>query len=44
MGDYPNVEYVKGNCLEPETFKDVLQDVDGLIHTVGTLIENKKKP
>ena len=44
MGDYPNVEYVKGNCLEPESFKDVLQDVDGCIHTVGTLVENKKKP
>jgi len=21
MKDYPNVEYVKGNCLEPDSFK-----------------------
>ena len=41
---YKNIEYVKGNCLEPETLKDVLQDVDGVIHTVGTLIENNKNP
>lgn len=39
-----NIEYLAGNCLEPESFKDALQDVDGCIHTVGTLIENKKNP
>lgn len=39
-----NVEYMAGNCLEPETFKDALKDVDACIHTVGTLIENKKNP
>ena len=38
------MSYIKGNCLEPETFKDVLQDVDGCIHTVGALVENTKKP
>ena len=24
MGMYKNIEYVQGNCLQPETFKDVL--------------------
>ena len=38
------IQFVKGNVLEPETFKDVIQDVDGVVHTVGTLIENKKNP
>lgn len=42
MSDYSNVEYFAGNCLEPETFRDALQDVDACVHTVGTLIENKK--
>ena len=41
---FTNIEYFRGNCLEPETFKDALQDVDACIHTVGTLIENKKDP
>ena len=44
MHRYHNVSYVKGNCLEPSTYKDLVQDVDGCIHTVGTLIDNKKKP
>lgn len=44
MGDYPNVEYVKGNCLKVESFKDVLQDVDACIHTVGALFEKKGHP
>ena len=35
---------MKGNALEPESFRDVMQDVDGVIHTVGTLIDNKNKP
>lgn len=39
MDQYPTIEYVKGDCLEPDSFKDVLQDVDGVIHTVGVLIE-----
>lgn len=42
--EFKNIEYTAGNCLEPESFRDVLQDVDGCIHTVGTLIENKKNP
>lgn len=34
----PNVSYVSGNCLEPETFKKALEDVDSIVHTVGTLL------
>jgi hypothetical protein len=32
-----NLSYVEGNCLKPETFEKELQDVDSVIHTVGTL-------
>lgn len=39
-----NVEYVKGDCLEPESFREHLTDVDGVIHCVGTLIEKKNNP
>ena len=44
MAEYPNVEYVKGDCLEPATFTDVLKDVDGVVHTVGALVDNKRNP
>lgn len=40
----PNVTYVRGDCLDPDTFRDHLEDVDGVIHTVGTLIEKKNNP
>ena len=40
----PNVSYVKGDCLEPESFRDHLSDVDGVIHCVGTLIEKRNNP
>ena len=36
-----NVSYVRGNCLEPATFQDVLSDVDAVVHTVGTLLPSK---
>ena len=42
--DIKNIEYTPGNCLEPETYKDVLQDVDACVHTIGVLVENKKNP
>ena len=29
---------LKGNCLEPSTFEDVLKECDGVIHSVGTLV------
>lgn len=44
LTQFKNIEYMKGNCLEPETFKHALQDVDGCIHTVGALIESKSNP
>jgi uncharacterized protein YbjT (DUF2867 family) len=39
-----NVSYVQGNCLDPDTFREHLKDVDGIIHTVGTLIEKRSNP
>ena len=44
MGDFPNVTYFKGNCLHPEEYKDILQDVDGLIHSVGSIVEDTSNP
>ena len=44
MEQYENISYMVGNCLEPETFKDSLHDIDGLIHSVGTLVEDKGNP
>ena len=46
---YPEVKayskrllFVKGDALNPETFGNFVQNVDGVIHTVGTLIEGKE--
>ena len=39
--NFPNVSYVAGNCLHPESFKHVLKDVNGVIHTVGALVDKK---
>ena len=39
-----NVSFIKGDCLKPESFKDSIQDVDAIIHTVGILFESKKDP
>lgn len=39
-----NVEYVRGDCLDPESFREHLHDVDGVIHCVGTLIEKRNNP
>ena len=39
-----NVKFVKGNVLEPETFRDHMKDIDGVIHCVGTLIESRNDP
>ena len=33
---------LKGNCLEPSTFEDVLKECDGVIHSVGTLVGQGK--
>ena len=40
----PNVSFVKGNCLEPESYAESLNGVDAIIHTVGILIPNMKDP
>lgn len=37
-----NISYVSGNCLKPETFEKQLEDVDSVIHTVGTLFGSSK--
>lgn len=29
---------LKGNCLDPKTFEDVLKECDGVVHAVGTLV------
>lgn len=39
-----NVEFISGDCLQPESIKDLVSEMDGVIHTVGTLIENKRNP
>jgi uncharacterized protein YbjT (DUF2867 family) len=35
---------VQGDALNPESFKDHLKNVDGVIHCVGTLIEKRNNP
>lgn len=32
------LQTLKGDCLEPSTFEDVLKECDGVIHSVGTLV------
>lgn len=39
-----NVSYVKGDCLEPASFKRHLQGASGVVHCVGTLIESRTDP
>lgn len=39
-----NIQYVKGDCLHRDSFKDLLHDVDGIIHTVGALVEKSGNP
>eukprot|EP00347_Sterkiella_histriomuscorum_P014571 403360372 len=40
----PNVSFTKGDCLDADTFREKLEDVDSVIHCVGTLIEKKNNP
>ena len=40
----PNVSYIKGDALNPDSFSKQIEDVDGVIHCVGTLIEKKNNP
>ncbi len=41
---FSNVSYVKNDALDPEWFRDHLEDVDGVIHCVGALIQKRKNP
>ena len=41
-GKLENVRYVAGNVLKPESFENVLQDVDAVVHAVGGLFPTKK--
>jgi hypothetical protein len=36
------VDWEKGDALHPETFAHLFPEVDGVIHTLGTLIEDGK--
>ena len=38
-GQLKNVSYIAGDCLQPSSFKDELEDVDAIVHTVGALFE-----
>ena len=40
----PNVSYIKGDCLKPDTFIKNLEDVDAIIHTVGILFSSSRNP
>ena len=35
------IEYVKGDSLDPTSYENILKDVDAVIHTVGTLLDNR---
>jgi len=34
------VTWLKGNCLTPSTYSDLLKDCTSVVHAVGTLLEN----
>ncbi|KAF8921243.1 mitochondrial protein [Mucidula mucida] len=34
------VTWLKGDALEPETFRPALQSADGVVHTLGTLLDD----
>ena len=36
------LEYIKGDCLSPSTFEDVIKSSNSIVHSVGVLITNKK--
>ena len=41
-GDWESsIEHVKGDAMKPETYKDLLPNVSGIIHTIGTLIDSR---
>lgn len=36
-----SIEHIKGDAMKPETYKDLLPNVSGIIHTIGTLIDSR---
>ena len=41
-GDLRNlVEFVQGDAMRPETYKDILSNVSGVIHSIGTLVDSR---
>ena len=44
MHKYTNITYMSANCLQPETYRHVMEDADGLIHCVGSIVEDKNNP
>lgn len=39
---YLQVDWRKGDALQPHTFADIFPDVDGVVHTLGILIEDSQ--
>ena len=39
-----NVSFIAGNCLHPNTFENKLEDVDAVVHAVGTLFGSRTNP
>ena len=37
----PQVTYVKGDACNPESYKDILQEVDAVVHSIGVLVDSK---
>ncbi|OZJ04291.1 hypothetical protein BZG36_02571 [Bifiguratus adelaidae] len=37
-----NVENIKGNALEPQTYRHLLADTDAVVSTIGTIMDQKK--
>ena len=44
MHSYTNITYMSANCLKPETYAHVMDDADGLIHCVGSIVEDRNNP
>ena len=36
---FKNIEFIKGDCLRPSEFSSILKESDGVIHTVGALLD-----
>jgi hypothetical protein len=39
---YPQVTWQKADAFQPETYAEILPGVDGVVHTLGTLLEGKQ--